>query len=567
MRLLRHLIAGDVHRFRWLLVLWLSIEVVAATLDAVQPTLAATQRLFDVIGVVTSLLWVAEWLLMIVLIPIIIQADPLVGTDAFWMTRPVPPRRLLAAKALLLWIAIACVPIAIEAVVMAVFRVPAADILRVTAQNALLQTIWLVLLMGAASLTPTLARFVVLCGSVLIGLAVFGAVAALVQTALGGNESLALSVPGPSGLTGEVVLILLGIAAGAVMLLVQYATRSRMRSVAAGIAGLIVAFVVASVWPWPLLDVPPPAIPEWARQSSALRLSSDSGSVRPDLDVVAFRPRQMRKQVRARVEIDAMPADWSAQAVLADARLQLADGRRLTSASGTFATAALVVAGQKGFPAHEATRAVLGVDQLLEPTGPPDGASLVVLSLRDDEFGQLGQTVGRYEGRFRILLTHHEVEAVLPLTPGAVHQRGAYRIVVDGVLQRSLTAAVLAHDSDTWSMFDRQPTPTRAFYLRNPHMRQAVGGFPQQLNREMVISRMLPFAYGVGSSTGFTPRALAIQFRHFAPRDDRVLQIDNRWVAGAELVIVRTTQAGPVDRVLEIENFSVPAAVASISVR
>jgi hypothetical protein len=421
---------------------------------------------------------------------------------------------------------------------------------------------WLVPLMGAAALTPTLARFVVLCGSVILGLAVLGAVTTLIDTALGGDDSPGLSVPSPSDATGEVVLVLLGIAAGIGMLNVQYATRSRTRSVAAGVAGLAVAFVVASSWSWPLLGEKQSAVPEWARHPSALRLSSDSGTIRSDPPLLSYRPGLTRRVVRARVQVEAMPTDWSALAGLAQAQLQLADGRKVTSVSSYYIAEGQVM-GQADARTHGAIRTVLDVDRLLQPTVPPESESQVILALRDDEFEKLGQEVGRYEGRFWIRLIHHEVEAVIPLAPGAFHQHGAYRLVVDGVLQRGEAAAVLAHLSYGSTMFDQRPRPDRTFYLRNRHKRQAIGGYAERLDREMLISRLLPFAYGYSTGPGFTAQALAIRFGQFRRPDEELPQLDDRWMAGAELVIVRSTQVGAVDRVLVIEGFPVPAVASS----
>ena len=53
MRLVAHLIASDVRRFRWLFLVWLLIEVTATTLNGIQPTYSATTRLFDLLGIVT----------------------------------------------------------------------------------------------------------------------------------------------------------------------------------------------------------------------------------------------------------------------------------------------------------------------------------------------------------------------------------------------------------------------------------------------------------------------------------------------------------------------------------
>ena len=187
--------------------------------------------------------------------------------------------------------------------------------------------------------------------------------------------------------------------------------------------------------------------------------------------------------------------------------------------------------------------------------------------MMDDELTRLGQARGSYTGRFRVDLMHSEVEAVLPLRPGAVHQRGAFRIMVDGVRREGLYgASVFVHESNALSVFDRQDELTRSVLLRNPQRRQAVHGSPIHRNTETLTERLLPMVIHNEWQAGFSADAWQIYFgqrgRAAASSDSLV---DDSWLAGAELVIVRVASGGHVWRTLAIEDFSVPATVRPAS--
>ena len=166
------------------------------------------------------------------------QADPLVGTDAFWITRPIPSWALLAAKVIFLGGVVAVVPIVAESVVMIAYRVPLADVSRVAAQNAVAQMLWLMIMMAAASVTPTLARYALLFAGAAIGLALLEAVTQLIQTSVGRHVPLLPALPEPANPTASLLLLLLLTAAALGMTAVQYATRSWVRAVPVGVVAV-----------------------------------------------------------------------------------------------------------------------------------------------------------------------------------------------------------------------------------------------------------------------------------------------------------------------------------------
>jgi len=557
MSILAHLVAADVRRHRLLLAAWLSIVVATAIVDGTRPILAADSAV-GTIGILGSLLWLTALLLMIVLIPLVVQTHPLVGSDAFWMTRPIPPGALLVSKGVLIGIVMVAAPALAEAALMAAYYVPPAQIAAVAAQSALNQTFWTILLMTAAALTPNLTRFALLCGGALVTLVLFIA-ATLTISMITIEDSPPMSGGGDTGEpTYGLVLTVLTVAAGVALLVVQSRTRSRIRSVAVGASGLCLAFFAAAAWPWPIL-APRFEVPAWIAAESSLRLSASAETVQVTEERSPFSRRTAWRSARARVRLDGIEPKWSADVGMLDAVLTLEEDIRLAS-TGAGYHAAAPIGGNEERPTHGVRRDLLGVERLVGPF-PPRGESAVVFFVRDADFRRLAPATGTYRGRFHVRLTYHDLEATLPLERGATHQNGAYRLVVEGMERRSGSVSILARESDATSLFDRRSTPELSFYLRNRRAREAVEGFAHDPGDGFFLSRFLPFMFGSSRTFGFRARNLLIRFQ---PGDaQESLSIDGDWLAEAELVVVRAVREGSVERTLEIAGFPLRAGSKS----
>jgi hypothetical protein len=183
----------------------------------------------------------------------------------------------------------------------------------------------------------------------------------------------------------------------------------------------------------------------------------------------------------------------------------------------------------------------------------------VVLFLRDTELRRLPTADGTYDGRFRVSLTRHEIEATLPLQNGAAHQNGAYRFSIERVQPQANRVSIVARESNASSVFDRREPVRFKFYLRNRQAAEAIQGGGFDLRTEVSLMRVLPFAVGVSSegSVGFAPRAVTIEFQPGRGPQGQRPPLDREWFEHAELVIVRSTQAGAVERRLAIADFPV----------
>ena len=217
----------------------------------VRPALAADPRLMTAIDVMGTVLLLTRWLGLFLIVPLVVQTHPLVGSDAFWMTRPIPWRALFASKIILLGTTFVAVPALCEVVLMLAFRVPIAEIAFVTLQTLLFQALWLLFVMALSATTRDLARFALVGGGVLVALVllVSTSLAVMLRSMPDGPQLSAVTGRAASGPAAGVVMLLLLITAAVVPLVVQYRTRSARTSVAAGVAGISVAVLIGTMWP------------------------------------------------------------------------------------------------------------------------------------------------------------------------------------------------------------------------------------------------------------------------------------------------------------------------------
>jgi hypothetical protein len=542
--------------------LWLVVAPVSTVLEGVRPMFASEAFAMHPIGVAGDLVWVVKLLLAFVSIPLIVQTHPLVGSDAFWMTRPIPVRALLASKLVLLAVVIIVVPVTCELALMIAYKVPPRTMAAVAVQTALWQAGYLAVVMAAAALTRNLARFALLFGGALLVLAVTMVIGVAIamskmdDAAAVGVAMLSVGPPLPplEDPTSGIVFGVAVVAAFLALVTVQYATRSARRSVPAGVAGLVAAWAISSVWPWPLLQ-PRLFVPAWAASESMLKLSADSQSVEFD----AENPWTMRKRTwrigRALIRLEGIEPGWLPSVHVTGAVLELNPDVHLSSPGFQHAVA-VPIGVDSSPPPRSVVRAALGVSRLA--TGPLEPERAVVLVVRETDFSRYAPRPGAYHGRAAVELTREEVVFMLPVQAGATFQDGPYRVVVDEVAAAPRSLGIRAHISDARTVFDRRPTPMYAFYLRNQQRGEAVGSSVVQLEQHTLLMRLLPgLVFGSSSgSGGFSATEQFIRFpeSYYTSEKDR-LDIDAAWIAGAEMIIVRATRGGSVPRTLDIPDF------------
>ena len=563
MSLLTHFVAADVRRLRLAIVLWVAALITETTLAQIASYLPDFAPAVITIRLAGSLLWVATTLLSWALVPLIVHLHPAVGSSAFWMTRPVAPGTLVAAKLLLLLVLFIGVPLAIEQILMVMHRVPAADLGRAGLHTALNRGLLMAALAAPAALTPNLARFTLLCGGALFAFALLPVIFLTLETLIGRDESPGLfatttgggfmSVPHPQpDPTSQVAAFVLLLLTGIGMLVMQYARRRVRDSIAVAIAGLIIAAVAMGKWPWPLIHahVSPPA---WAQSPEALQLHATVSAAR-------FNPPESMHQLKPRwvvyIPLAIVPPPlqgWVVTARVTSARVDVG-GKTLSTM--TESTRGPVLPHQSTEESGLlALQHVLGVNRVFDWQMLNTRRESASLMLQMPPEVVSGGRAAQVAGQFLVDLTKLEVAAARPL--GRMHfQDAAYSINVGDLREMPGTVAVQTRISNVWTTFDPHVRPVYLYFLRSRHASEAVRGAPGGGAYSMGVGANVHVSYGTVSTGGFSVDSQTITFDGREPMSpDSPMILTREWLRDAEFVIVRATYEGSVRRTLELRDF------------
>lgn len=247
MKLVWHAVKKDVRRMALPTAIWLALIVVPTAAFAWMPMPVAGDHLNSAIDGWSQLL--AIWIRLLVVLQIVIGyllagfvvlEDPLVGSTAFWMTRPLRNGRLLAAKAIAASLLFVVAPvIALMPVWLACgFGLPdlamaASEIARRFAAMALTAV-------ALASVVATLPQF--LLGTLAVG-AAFSFTGVI-------PEPLWQSAPVAVRLAREMIVLGGIVPMLALIALHQFLTRRTARTWTLIAGALLMAAIIRTTWPW-----------------------------------------------------------------------------------------------------------------------------------------------------------------------------------------------------------------------------------------------------------------------------------------------------------------------------
>lgn len=562
MRLVWHLARTDASRWWWLFGCWCLLVLLSAWLADQGPLL---QLRDDVVGASAAAL--SDWLptlrrvCFVVLAAFVVLETPLVSSTAFWLTRPIDRTHLLLAKLLTLTTALVIWPTVVDLVVMAQRHLSADVVVLAAADNFIMRFLALLVVVLAAALASSPVRLL------LFGLAAFvGGAALLVGLAMIMVERLVAidllqGPPNPpiSSTAGPMVILLLLIGLSGGLLIHQFLTRRRVRTIAAGFAGLlaIVAVVRSTSLPqWLRAEEPPP--PAWAldASSAALQVESPAGVVKED----AWQQRSLtaRRHVAGNIVLTGVPQDCFAEVFAAESQFVLPDGTELRGAGGSAVPVAReeeVLRPIKNFAWQEA------VGQLLDATRSPQDPRRyeewpILATIDASRAQQLLQSPARYRGTFEIHLWRYRVADQLPLQDAAVFNDGRQLIEIRRVARNDGALDLLVRRTIASPALLPELEPSYNVVVRHRARREVLNGYPRPFPGAASVSLVRApwhtYSGGITSEGfGFSERHDRLRFGSFIVTN----RIEDSWFDAAEVVVVETRYIGRIFRQLSVDSF------------
>jgi ABC-type transport system involved in multi-copper enzyme maturation permease subunit len=358
----------------------------------------------------------------------IIQADRLVGTTAFWLTRPIPRGTLLRAKLLGLFLFIIVPSLAIEAVLLMAFRVSATTIAAALLQQAWTLAVFMLVIVFGAALTSTIVRLLLTIVGVLLVLYFAPALVFVLMSPPAAAEDLANWRPpdvsfDPTALVIGTTIFAIGALAA---IGYQYWQRRWRPAVAIFVAAIVVTWLTYGLWRQTSLFGGEPVIDEpWARDPAISRVhlrTVDSETGRP-LPAAASQVMvgDRRKGVFGPIVLDGVPPGYEATPYTIEATVEFADGS--SQQSWTYGGPSRQVSLES--PDSEAASNGLSRTERWSS----------LINVDDKAFQERGAQPARYTGTFYFALDRTETLAKMPLTVGASYNDGVRSVLVDGLRQ------------------------------------------------------------------------------------------------------------------------------------
>ena len=477
-------------------------------------------------------------LLLLVLVPLLVLQEPLVGTSAFWLTRPLSGRQLLAAKGLFVAV-LAGLPLLAQSVLLAANGATLREVGLGALQLAVSQLSWIAILFALAVFASSFGRFAIIA-------AVYGLVAVAFglgvywyglfhdpDYAADAMRKLSLS------LSRNLVDAFLTVAFGTAVAAHQYLTRNTRRSLFLVLAAWAAVAVGGHLWPWDFLKPAPFA--GTAFDAAPLRLSL-IGRVSA-FDQASLRGGAARKAVNGTFLTEGLPAGTVV-------RIRNIDSSLARPGGGTVKIVRTSI-NAFGESDAEALEKALGAVILNGERDHFDTQNLFAVEAA--EYAKDGAAPLDFSARIEVEAAHWVAQPDIPLQKGARWSRGSERLVVASVLQQPDGVDILAEERKVNLLYDRS-RPPEASIPGLDAQRVCYVLLNRKYGEAFVQRRLQPSLDMLAGTSILSNHPLRLSFGP-EQRNHLTLPITPEWLADAVLVRLELVTLADVTKTLTIPGF------------
>jgi hypothetical protein len=555
----RQIFGKDLRRLRWVLIAWFALVCARTLVETVGADIAlggfGPQIGISEVSALLSLIYV---LLLALLVSRLVHEEPLVGRDAFWITRPIAPGALMGAKLVFAALFFIVVPAAGDLVGAAAFGTRAGRVASMIPVVALNHLILVTSLMALATVTPSLTRFVLAILGVVAALATLMVSATLIALFVTReiDEGGGVVLPDP---TPEVIGGVLVVLAALAVIIYQYRTRRLGRALTLAGIGVFLVVVVPEQWPWSFAARPDAAMAAPPQDTAALTVSLDGSAPRIG-DAFALRRRiSPKKQVMVRASVDGVPPELAVRAITARSRLELPGGVVLQTGSNNGSAALLGSVSGSTSGRGSAVEATLGGARLLTKSSGIDATPSeqwpVLLTVDEGDFVRHRSEPGRLTANLDLAFERPIVRASLPLADGFAQDIGPQQLSLVRVIRRATGCTVLFRRTYVDSLFSLPRRGDFMYVLRNGARGEAAGSDLHELSQVGFNTGGFFLPSPRIGGRGFVLEQYEIEFPARSRADGSSIDLSDAWIDGAEFVVLEMMSAGVTTRTVTIDGF------------
>ncbi|MFA5190483.1 MAG: hypothetical protein WC740_07155 [Verrucomicrobiia bacterium] len=550
MNLITHLFKKDVRRLRVLLGLWLLLVVLQAVMIGTGPGASAGDMALQIVFFLAAMLFPLLQLgALVVIIPLLVQDEPLVGTTAFWFTRPIARKDLLASKGVFMLALLVLPPLLAELIMLTCNGVTPRHVALAVPEVLLAQLSAVLMIWILASMTRTFARFAIV-GIILVAVSGIYGFAAGISVLFG--DDVFKNIPEISlTLSAQVVSSIIGIVLCSVAITYQYLTRKTAHTIVLACLTVVATLTTSYAWPVDFLKKAKAPVQKELLNGEAVHIASDNTGKNCTSDAFSFRPAKIpKKNVQGKLVVSGLPPGLVGRVTFIRAQLAYPDGKKLTSDVGG-GSMSRIAGSLERWDGGAISHALGGIKVLNQEKHPSQSETL--FEVESDSFSQYGGKKGIYTADVQLNVRRYKVTGVLPLRKKAHLALGSEHVAVADVLREPQGCQVLLSVKNVTLLFatDAQldlasilPGGGKVLYmLRNQNRGQAF--IPKE---DFDASSSILNTY-----TGARLKIKPLRLRYVSEFSDAPL--DEAWLADADLVRIEPVEVGVLSKSLRIEEF------------
>lgn len=548
MSLMIHQFKKDVRHFRLLLIIWFLLIALQSVLSASGGGAAFDDmRMQIVFSMIAFLVPLLQVVLLIVAIPLLVQDEPLVGSTAFWFTRPISRKTLLGTKTFFITTLLLLPPVLAEIIVLACNGITAYDIMLAVPEIVMEKLSFMLPLLLLASLTQSFGRFALVGGIIFVSVMLFTYLLFIVRMytgeMIGGDISLAES----RSVVGGIVTILCGIG----LLTHQYLTRKTIRTIIAAIVVFMIVMGIEHLWTWDFLKARSVSLDKSILKGQELKLVAQTDNLWIHDDFKVARHAERYKTIRGEVSVLGEPPGHFVEIKeLKSIKLKFPDGVTIESAPRR--------RWQHSYSGNriDALQHVLGKATLVNKE-TRTFSSIELMSVKESDYAKYKTKNGVYSAEATCALYEYDVIAALALKKGERYDKGSEHVAIIDVLHETAGCTVVLRESSVDMLFDRKREnrrPSRMFMYDNVKKLYVLRNKKQ--GEAFLPEEDMGTAFDLTQQKRLVANTLRLHYTSINDQGLILPEINEAWLADADLLRIEALRVGDFSRPLRVETFS-----------
>ncbi len=563
MNFIPYLFKKDLLRSKILLLVWFLLILAQSALSIGGINLAAEFLEFQMfLPLLTKLFSALQGLMIIVIVPLIMQDDSLVGTTSFWLTRPISRKGLLITKLCLILTLLVALPLIAEMIVLAANGTITHHIMLAIPEILLEKLTFIIPFLILAAVTPKFSKYALVGIIVFAVLMVFGIVSFVAMMFLPISKNIFYnfdmfknpSLEASCGVAEDIYVIVIGF----ILVIHQFLSRYTARTVRWFIVGYLIMIIFSRAWNWDFLK-------ETSGVKSSVNIAENiSIGFNTDNIIVSdefrFRKKDAReKSIRAKQTIMGLLNDqFAILKELDKVKMKYPDGKIVESKYVSTRKKETISYGKFMAP----LQAALGDVKLLNPFKEAS-APIEVFTIEEADFNYYKNESGTYLAHAEFDIFKYKISSHVPLKQGARNLFGSEQIIIYDILERPNGVTIIIAEKKANLLFDRTVEKksrydfahdiysdfNRVYLIANKKRNEA---FLAEVGANLYMME----AYG---PTRLETKAKQFDFTYVNDRNPSLLQIDKEWLKDAELIRLDAVKIGAKQKDFTIENFVIPA--------